>query len=127
MTAGYEIFLTVSIWLTGLWLVLSVLVVVFLSIFLFVRRHHYFLRKLVIWLDEQESERAEFLGRRALQEYNKARDEEIHLQREILEKEHKSNEDLRQKGRSLKQKTEIRQREERKLLNMMDTTGGKNL
>jgi hypothetical protein len=82
---------------------------------------------LVIWLDEQESERAEFLGRRALQEYNKARDEEIHLQREILEKEHKSNEDLRQKGRSLKQKTEIRQREERKLLNMMDTTGGKNL
>jgi hypothetical protein len=60
------------------------------------------------------------LKRCALLEYNKARDEEDHLRREILEKEHVSNEDLRQKGRSLKQKTEIRQRKERRLLNMVD-------
>jgi hypothetical protein len=116
----YETLLTISLWLTGLLLVLSVLVEGFFLVFIFIRRHHYFLRKLVLWLDEQERERDEFLKRCALLEYNKARDEEDHLRREILEKEHVSNEDLKQKGRSLKQKTEIRQRKERRLLNMVD-------
>jgi len=126
MAKVYEIFLTVGLWLTGLWLVFSALVVVFLSIFLFVRRHHYFLRKLVLWLDEQERQRAEFIRHRALREYNEARDEELRLRKEIREQEHESAEVLQQKGKSLQHKTEMRKRVERKLLDMMDVTGGKN-
>jgi hypothetical protein len=75
-------------------------------------------RRLVIWLDEEERGRLALSRHRLLHSYNEARDEVKEIKAKIEEEQEVDV--IKIHGKTLKQKTEILQRRERALLDAME-------
>jgi hypothetical protein len=75
-------------------------------------------RRLVIWLDEEERVRQALFRHRLLHSYNEARDEVKEIKAKIEEEQEVAV--IKTHGNTLKQKTEILQRRERALLDAME-------
>lgn len=114
MTMLYLGLLTVAVWLVTAALVVAGTLAVLLGTLVGGRHLFRGIRRLVIWLDEEEHSRRAARLRRLLHSYNQARDEVKEIKDKI--KEEQEVVVIKMHGKTLKQKTEILQRREYKLL-----------
>jgi hypothetical protein len=114
MTAFYIGLLTAAVWLVAAVLVVAGTLAVLLGTLVGGRYFSRGVHWLVIWLDEEEHSRRAVRLRRLLHSYNQARDEERAVKVKIEQEREVTI--VRMHGKTLKQKTEIRQRRERELL-----------
>ena len=114
MVAFYLGLLTAALWLVAAVLVVAGTLTALLGALVGGRYFSRSIHWLVIWLDEEEHSRRAVRLKRLLHSYNQARDEEQAVKAEIEQAREVTI--VRMHGRTLKQKTEIRQRRERELL-----------
>jgi len=114
MVAFYLGLLTAALWLVAAVLVVAGTLTVLLGTLVGGRHLSRGIRRLVIWLDEEEHSRRAVRLKRRLHIYNQARDEEQAVKTKIEQAREVTI--VRMHGKTLKQKTEIRQRRERELL-----------
>jgi len=114
MAAFYLGLLTAALWLVAAVLVVAGTLTALLGTLVGGRHLSRGIHWLVIWLDEEEHSRRAVRLKRLLHSYNQARDEEQAVKTKIEQEREVTI--VRMHGKTLKQKTEIRQRRERELL-----------